>query len=226
MKIWFISDTHCQHHSLTVPEDADLVIHCGDESNHSVPWRNEQEARDFFRWFVGLSIPKKIFVPGNHSIAVEKGLVVPSDYPSISFLIHDEIKHQGLRIFGSPYTPEFFDWAYMKPRDELKPIWESIPSSIDILITHGPPKGVLDVTRDMDTRQPIHVGSRSLRLEVENRIKPRAHAFGHIHDEGDIRNYGQLNRSGVLYLNASCCDLGGDLKNHGTLIELSERQPS
>jgi Icc-related predicted phosphoesterase len=217
-KIWFISDTHGKHPWLQVPE-VDMVIHCGDESESGNAWMNEPETREFFSWYCGLSIPLKVFVPGNHSTAIEQGLIANSDYPSIKFLIHNQVELQGIEIFGSPFTPKFFDWAYMKERSQLNALWQTIPANIDILITHGPPLGILDVTRDMDSREPIHVGSKSLAKQVDERILPRIHAFGHIHDEKGINNFGHFQRNGVTYLNCSCCDIAGRLKNNGMVVE-------
>ena len=220
MRVWFISDTHCEHSQLEIP-DVDLVIHCGDESNSGTVWVNERESRNFFDWFSGLEIVSKIFVPGNHSTAFEKGMIRASDYPEIKFLVHEETEWMGLKIFGSPFTPQFFNWAYMKLRPELEPLWQMIPYNTDILITHGPPKGILDVTRDFNSGVPIHVGSKSLRRHVENRIKPMIHAFGHIHDEQGISNFGKLIRQSTQYINCSVCDTGGDFKNQGLVIDIS-----
>ena len=222
LKIWFISDTHGQHQKLSVPK-ADVVIHCGDESDNGNPFLNEPESRTFFKWFTELDIPHKVFVPGNHSTAIEQRIVQPADYPEVTFLIHDFAIVAGLRVFGSPYTPKFYDWAYMKARSELDVVWQSITSDIDILITHGPPKGILDVTLDIESREPTHVGSRSLRLQVLDRIKPQIHAFGHIHDEKAIVNFGSVVREGVQFINCSCCDIGGRFKNNGMLIEIEPR---
>ncbi len=221
MKIWFISDTHNEHEHLKVPA-VDLVIHCGDESELGDAWMNELESRRFFEWYSALDIQTKIFVPGNHSTAIEQGLIRTEEYPAVSFLIHSQTEWNGLKIFGSPYTPKFYDWAYMKERSDLDIVWQSIPDEIDILITHGPPKGILDVTRDMQTRDPVHVGSKSLRRHVLERIKPKIHAYGHIHDEKAFKNFGTVTRDGTQFINCSCCDLAGTLKNNGFVVELTE----
>jgi len=219
MKLWFISDTHCKHDGLEIP-DVDAVIHCGDESTHGNAWMNESEARKFFEWYSALPIPTRIFVPGNHSTAIEQGLIRASDYPTVTFLIHEQTEWNGLKIFGTPYTPMFFDWAYMKPRSELDAVWQSIPDDIDILITHGPPKGIFDVTGDMRTGEPVHVGSKSLTQHVEQRIKPKIHAFGHIHDERGISNFGSITRGETQFINCACCNLSGQLKHHGRIVEI------
>jgi Calcineurin-like phosphoesterase len=108
MKIWFISDTHNKHEDLKPPK-VDLVIHCGDESESGNAWMNESESRRFLEWYSALDIPTKIFIPGNHSTAIEQGLIRNEDYPKITFLIHAQTEWNGFKIFGSPYTPRFFD---------------------------------------------------------------------------------------------------------------------
>ena len=75
-------------------------------------------------------------------------------------------------------TPEFFDWAFMKKRgSDIDQVWRQIPKETDILITHGPPLGVLDL---------CHSGHRSgclsLLHHVLERVKPKYHIFGHIHE--------------------------------------------
>jgi Icc-related predicted phosphoesterase len=200
--------------------DIEMVVHCGDESNSHKSKPNQAESRKFFDWFNSLKIPIKVFVPGNHSVAIEHKLITPNDFPNIHFLIHQPVVIQGIKIFGSPYTPWFFNWAYNVARPDLDAVWATIPSDIDLLVTHGPPKGILDVTRDWKSKRPIHVGSLSLTKHVTERIKPKVHAFGHIHDETGIRNFGQLEMDGVLFVNCSCCDLPGLLINHGAVIEL------
>lgn len=219
MKIWFISDTHNEHLGLRVP-DVDLVIHCGDESTHGNAWLNEPEAWRFFDWFDALDIPEKVFVPGNHSTAVAQGFIRAEDYPTVQFLIHEGIDCGGLKIFGSPFTPRFHDWAYMKKRGQLDLVWQTVPDDVDILITHGPPKGILDLTRDLDSKVLVQVGCAALRRHVDERIQPRIHAFGHLHDETGISNYGRFTRGATQFINCSCCDLAGKLKNHGLVVEV------
>jgi hypothetical protein len=222
MKAWFISDTHNRHRGLEIPADVSAVFHCGDESHLGSPLRNQPECRAFFEWYTSLPIEHKFFVPGNHSTAFGQGLVTPDEYPSVRFLVHAGCEWEGLKIFGTPYTPLFFNWAYMKPRPELDAVWQTIPDDTDILLSHGPPKGILDVTRDWRTRAPIHVGSRSLTRHVLERIQPKLHAFGHIHDEPEIDNFGIVDQQGIRFINCSCCDLSGKLKNHGIVVDLEE----
>lgn len=220
MRCWFISDTHTHHALLRIPADIDAVVHCGDESESGNEWFNEPEAREFFDWYSDLQIPNKIFVPGNHSTAVEKGIVQPHEYPNIHFLIHSQVQIQNVSFFGTPFTPKFFNWSYMREREALDAVWQTIPDKVDVLISHGPPKGILDVTRDMNSHMPIHVGSKSLTRHVTERIKPLIHAFGHIHDEKGIKNCDIKLETGITFVNCSCCDIGNRLVNHGFVLEI------
>jgi hypothetical protein len=116
-----------------------------------------QKQEPFFEWYSALDIEVKVFVPGNHSLAVEQGIVSPDQYPAIRFLIHDQTELGGMKVFGTPYTPKYFNWAYMRDRSDLDIVWQSISEEVDVLISHGPPKGYLDVTRDLETNDRIHV---------------------------------------------------------------------
>lgn len=216
MRIWFISDTHGAHRDLDVP-DVDMVIHCGDESNNRNPHQNHPHAFEFFRWYRNLPIKHKVYVPGNHSTAVWFGLIDPGDFPEIKFLIHQFAEIGGLKIFGSPYTPTFGDWAYMKKRSQMAAVWESIPEEVDVLVTHGPPKGVLDLTTDLTDNRPVQVGCKSLMNAVLS-VAPRIHAFGHIHDEDTFLNYGVLKRDLTTFVNCSCMDLKYRLVHNGFIL--------
>lgn len=204
MKIWFISDTHCLHDYLIMPElGIDVVIHCGDEANKSDPVFNEIESRKFFEWYRYLPILHKIFVPGNHSTAIQAGLIRPEEYPEIKFLIHEETVIDGIRIFGTPYTPTYgTSWAYMKKRNRMDLVWQSVPEC-DILVTHGPPKGILDLTINKKNKL-VQVGCKSLYNRVMQ-IQPKIHAFGHVHDEGK-HNYGIYQWFNTDFINCACWD--------------------
>ena len=202
--ILFVSDTHGKHELINIPDNIDCIIHCGDESNSIEPIKNLQESLNFFDWFKSLDIRHKIFVPGNHSIAIEKRLIKPDDFPEINFLIHEQMELFGLKIFGSPYTPRFGKWSYMIRREVINRYWEQIPENIDILITHGPPKGILDLTINPDGKY-FQCGCNALKKRVE-KINPMIHCFGHIHDEPNIKNFGIYckNPDQTKYANCSC----------------------
>jgi hypothetical protein len=114
-----------------------------------------------------------------------------------SYLQDGLIEVGGLRIWGSPWQPWFFDWAFNLPRGPaLASKWALVPDGVHVLVTHGPPAGILDRTANEEA-----VGCHDLARALE-RILPRLHVFGHIHE-----SYGRLERDGTTFVNASNCDL-------------------
>ncbi len=87
--------------------------------------------------------------------------------------------------------------------------WANIPDDIDVLITHGPPYGIRDLT---DRRE--RAGSMTLRRAVERRA-PAIHCFGHIHE-----GYGEEWSGGTHYTNASLCNSAYEQVNPPFEIEL------
>lgn len=215
VKIWCISDTHCQHRGLSVPESIDVVIHAGDEATSRNLTQNMIECIDFMDWWENLPIPVKCFSPGNHSLAIQAGYSVPE-----FTYTHESVDVNGTKAFMSPYTPAWGNsWAYMRKRGRMSEVWDSVPEGIDILVTHGPPKGILDITRDRDSGALIQVGCSALRKRVEA-IKPKLHVFGHIHDERGVSNYGKYERDGTVYVNCAVCEQRGGLRHNGIIIDL------
>lgn len=192
MKIGCISDTHTYHKNLIDLENIDLLIHSGDIGLRGTM----QEATNFIDWFNSLDVKYKIFIAGNHDFIFEK---YPSDFfreklNSNTFYLNDDgITIEGIHIWGSPIQPWFNNWAFNRQRgDSIKKHWDLIPDSTNILITHGPPFGILDRTTRGD-----HVGCEEL-LESVHKIKPKYHVFGHIHEA-----YGVSEKEHTTYINAS-----------------------
>ena len=105
---------------------------------------------------------------------------------------------QPLRVYGSPWSPEYGNWAFTKPTNQMDPLWQAIPTETDILITHGPP-----FQRGDKVAGPTHVGCPFLLAHVQERIQPRLHIFGHIHEERGWMGYDGR----TLFLNASNVNL-------------------
>lgn len=191
-----LSDTHNCNEQIPVP-DGDILIHAGDATNRgSIP-----EIIAFNKWFASLPHQFKIFVAGNHDWLFETN----NSYarilldPKIIYLQDSFVEVEGLKFYGSPWQPRFYDWAFNLMRGaELAEKWKLIPKDIDILITHGPPHGILDeVPRQFWIE---NTGCEELRKKVEE-IRPKAHIFGHIHC-----GYGQKEDFGVKFINSSNCD--------------------
>lgn len=225
MNIWHISDTHTYHELLTIPEGIDMVIFSGDCSNPRDPYANEPEVRAFIDWYSNLYVKYKIFVAGNHDSSIEKGLVTKKDFEDkgIVYLENEGVEIEGLKIWGSPVTPTFGNWCFMKAREKINRVWEHIPEDTDILIIHGPPKGILDHSYNREGKYE-RCGCNALRKQVLNRIKPQLMCFGHIHNFEDIINQGtlKLTNYSTIFSNGSVVEDNrfGKLSSNGNIIEL------
>lgn len=225
MRIWHISDTHTFHDLLRIPEGIDMVIHSGDCSNPRDPYNNEPEVRQFIHWYKSLPIKHKVYVAGNHDTSIEKKLVTKKDFEdyNIHYLEDDLITLQGLLIYGNPYTPLFGNWAFMKDRVKLDRYWtKAIPGYVDILVTHGPPKGILDKSYSREDILEM-CGDKSLFNKVLE-VEPKYHLFGHIHNCQNIINAGiqKLSVCDTWFSNGSVVTDGkfGMLSSNGNIFEI------
>jgi Icc-related predicted phosphoesterase len=209
MKIWTISDTHCRHNLLNIPEDADMVIHCGDWTNNNDPILNLKEAEDFLDWYQKLPIKTKILVCGNHETFNKKFSIVNEiEDRGIHYLEHEAKNIEGIKFFGSPITPAFGKnlWAFNYDRKNADLFWSDIPDDTQILITHGPRFGILDLAYDFNCRRNIvQVGCKDLGTKIDSLNELRYHLFGHIHSaKKGLRNSGMYSDDLYVSINASC----------------------
>ncbi len=180
----------------------DLIIHAGDISNVG----KEAGVIAFLDWFQNLNFKHKIFIAGNHDFYFERATdeeiqnLIPKE---IIYLNDSGTEIDGIHIWGSPIQPWFHDWAFNRQRGaDIKKHWDLIPQQTDILVTHGPPFGILDATM----RQQ-NVGCDDL-FEKVKVVAPKIHAFGHIHEAYGIREL-----EGVKYINASVLNLQYKMTN-------------
>jgi Icc-related predicted phosphoesterase len=228
MKIWHISDTHTFERELIIPQDVDMVIFSGDCSNPQDSLINEREVRNFMSWFSKLPMKYKIFVAGNHDVSIERGLVTRKDFENLGiiYLENEHITIEGFKIFGSPITPSFGrGWAFNKNRAKLFDFWENaIDYDVDIVITHGPPKQILDLSLNYN-RELEQCGCKSL-YTIIGRIKPMAVMFGHIHNGKGINNAGIFipQEFNTLFSNGSVVadTKFGEVFNQGNIIILKK----
>ena len=209
MKIICISDTHGYHEQLTLPE-GDMIIHAGDLSKRG----HASEIRDFIDWFTELPYTHKVFIGGNHDFFLERESAQFKSLlnDQIIYLEDDWIEVEGIRIWGSPITPYFFNWAFNRYRgDDIKRYWEPIPEDIDLLVTHGPPLGYGDRVYSGDL-----VGCADL-LAAVKRVKPSYHIFGHIHEA-----YGTYSDGKTQFINASVVNLKYQVVNAPLVINFSK----
>ena len=225
MKIWHFGDSHSSHSLLEIPKDIDLVIFSGDESNYYDVYKNEPEFRDFIEWFGNLPLKYKVFVGGNHSAFVAlrtrevKEICKQKD---VIYLENESVEIEGFKIWGSPYSPTFGNWYFMKGRDKMWKLWENIPEDTDILITHTPPRGCLDLSYNRN-HQLEFCGCSNL-LKNVFRVKPKLHCYGHIHSCEGVLNAGTMKLANLdtIFSNGSVVTDGkfGKVNSHGNIFEL------
>ena len=194
-RIVAMADTHNRHSALVVP-DGDVLIHAGDlTARGSLP-----ELEAVADWLRAQPHAHKVVVGGNHDFALQRNPeVARALFHGLTFLEDSEVTLAGLRLWGSPWQPWFYDWAFnLKRGPELDAKWKLIPEGIDVLVTHGPPLGFGDKCDDGE-----RVGCEDL-LRHLSRVKPRLHLFGHIHED---RGQWQLGPTKIV----NCTTSEGDL---------------
>lgn len=133
----------------------------------------------------------------------------------IHYLENSGLSIDGINFWGSPVTPNFYEsyWAFNRSRGEkIKRYWDLIPKNTNVLITHGPAKGIGDYIKD----QKVNVGCEELEIKVRYELPElKLHVFGHIHD-----SYMKKTIDGVTYVNASICTEQYVPKNAPIVVEL------
>jgi Icc-related predicted phosphoesterase len=156
--VFAFADTHGRHRQVAVPGDVDTVIFAGDACEAG----DQAQLEDFFAWFASLPAKNKLFVPGNHDLPFEFAPDIAANMvpKNVIFLEEDGITLNGMRFYALPARPWMHEALYL-------------PSNIDVLVTHGAPKGILDAG------QGCHILRKLVALE-----KPKNHIFGHVHQTG------------------------------------------
>lgn len=183
-------------------QHADVAIHCGDLTTES----KIEEYRASVRFLQAVNAPLKLVIAGNHDFTMDipafqqkvaearppldprlveqvygsygEARCILTDATGITFL--DEGTHlfrlqngASLKVYASPHTPSLGNWGFQYHPDRGHNF--SI-HNVDIAMTHGPPKGIMDYT---------YSGQRAgcpYLFEAITRARPRMHCFGHIHE--------------------------------------------
>ena len=143
---------------------------------------------------------------------------------SLTWRMHLPI--DGIKFWGSPHTPTFGEWAFMKKREKINRVWDTIPDDTNVLIVHGPPKGVRDLSFDQQgDLEMCGCGALTKRCwALKDSLK--LVAFGHIHNmDGVITNQGVSHYSSTptIFSNAACVYDGKfdwGLTSHGNIITI------
>lgn len=215
MKIVAISDTHAKWKNLQIPE-CDILISCGDYT-----FRGEKHlVKNFHEWLNKQDAGYIISVQGNHETFIDRipkvarqmagsipfqeaKEIAEKACPGVHFVEHGLVEIEGVKIFGSAWTPWFYDWAWNAHRGaEIKKYWDQIPTDIDILVTHGPPAGILDAVYYSDgVTIKERVGCKDLFDKILQCPNLKHHFFGHIHG-----SHGHKNFMDKDFWNVSICD--------------------
>lgn len=223
MRIVCVSDTHNQLGKMRNIPDGDVLVHAGDMTNRGT----FNEIARFGAELRALPHKHKVVIAGNHDFFFEKNQrpMHLIEGPGIHYLQDSGVEIDGIRFWGSPYQPWFYDWAFNLPRngEELRQKWNLIPVHTDVLITHGPPHGVLDRVPRPPPQGEELVGCEKLALRLRV-LKTRLHVFGHIHCGYGTKqapatiNYATPAR---LYVNASICNESYKPVNPPIIVEIS-----
>ena len=208
LTIVLISDTHDMHREVEIPK-GDLLIHAGDFTMNSM---SAEKLIDFNDWLGELPHAFRVVIPGNHDFVVEE----PSRRQLITnatLLINESIEIMGLKVWGSPTTPLLGEaFGVVSDTDRAK-LYSRIPADTDVLVTHGPPYGILDQAPGAE----YHAGCQQL-LAAVRRIKPMLHIFGHVH-----AGYGTFSTPDTLFVNAALPGKDYDLSNPPHVFRLLRR---
>jgi len=228
-----ISDTHSRHNKVKLPE-GDVLIHAGDFSMTG----ELKEVVEFGKWLASLPYAAKVVIAGNHDITFEpkyykarggkrfhkgneyknpqevKQAFVDAAGPSVQYLEDESFCFRGISMFGSPWQPDFCDWAFnVKRGPAIAAKWEAIPSGIDVLVTHGPPLGRGDLCS-----HGSRAGCANLLASIQQRVKPAYVVYGHIHEGNGATFDGTTH-----YINASSCNVDYKCCNAPLVFEMPSR---
>lgn len=204
-----ISDTHTHTENIQLPP-GDVLIHAGDFTYTGRP----EEVSEFNEFLAKQNFSHKIVISGNHDLTFDllnyenlceireekkdklNPVEIKKTLKNCIYLEDSSCNVYGYNIYGSPWQITYDDWGFFADSKKAVEVWSRIPSDTDILVTHNPPVNIMDRCED-GTRE----GCPILRKNIEERIKPKVHVFGHVHE-----GYGMEKKGETIFINASICD--------------------
>lgn len=214
LKIVHISDSHLQK----LPElpEADLLIHTGDALNYG----SFDDLIEFRKQLLDIhhQYDKILFLPGNHDWVFQRTFDHAKDFllediDNIEVMHEKFITYKGYKIYGTSFQPFFCDWAFnIRNPELLAQIYERIPEDTEILLTHCPPKNILD------NCIWERVGSPELAHKLQSLPNLKLHCFGHIH-----AGQGMLLKGSTVFSNGAICDENYDPTNPPNIIQLESK---
>jgi Icc-related predicted phosphoesterase len=206
VRIVAVADTHLVHKDLKVP-DGDVLVHAGDMCRRG----SLEELEVAAQFFLSLPHRHKVVVAGNHDWSfVNQPEEARRLLGDAVYLEGSGAEVAGLRFWGGPWQPEYNDWAFnLPPGEPLAEKWARIPDGLDVLVTHGPPRGIGDKSGYSEVR-----GGDEELLRRVRQVRPRLHLFGHIHEDG-----GNWHVDGTTFVNCTTWECG----RAPTVIDVDER---
>lgn len=210
MKLVLLSDTHTMHEQVVVPQ-GDVLVHAGDMALDG----RLSEVQDALDWLNSQPFEHIVAIAGNHDFAFERGRLKDSlKLGRVTYLENDSCEIDGVKFWGSPVTPWFCDWAFNVHRGApIRHYWKEIPDDVDVLITHGPPHGILD--QSVPLYGSDYLGCEELFERVDALPQPLVHVFGHIHG-----GYGHERFGDQRFYNASVVNEAYKVVNAPWEVEL------
>mgnify|MGYP000887153520 CR=1 FL=1 len=212
MKFVCLSDTH-RHRDIEIPS-GDVLLYAGDDDINDT-----HNLINFTRFIKKMKFKHYIMIAGNHDFLFEqqsfaREYLLEND---IIYLQDQFIVVDGIKIYGTPYTPTFYNWAFMEDESKLQNRFDSISNDIDVLITHGPARGYLDKVKD----DSDNLGSTSLTNKISHLKNLKYHVFGHIHG-----GYGMMiphyNNNYPVRVNCSICNEAYQPVNKPIILEVNK----
>ena len=225
-----ISDTHLKHKQIILPK-ADILIHAGDWTATG----QHNQVRDFLKWVNKLvyttdKFEYVVLCAGNHDLSIERepsfrnSVLEEYTNDQVIYLENGSVELNGIKIYGTPWTPEFNNWAFNYKRGSIQAeaIIDNIPRDTDILVTHGPPQGILDQCAYKHPLYPERAGCELLRHHIEEKLNNlKYHIMGHVHENF---GYDFNTLPPITFINASICNLQYQPVNKPFLINYSQRK--
>ena len=207
MILVLVSDTHELESEIDLPY-GDLLIHAGDFTMFS---RRVSAIEEFNLWLEDLPHPVKLVGAGNHEFFLEADPRRKSLLTSATVLIDEGVEVDGLKIWFSPVTPLYGGgFGMSSPRDRARH-WAKIPVDTNVLVTHGPPFGILD--RSPGSSE--HMGDPELLDKIQRLPALRLHVFGHVHG-----GYGMTTIDNVTFVNAALLGSSGELEHEPIVLRI------
>lgn len=215
MKLVLFSDTHGCHREvvsgaenyLYVP-DGDAVIHCGDFSAHGTLY----DILSFNNFLGSLKHKVKVVGAGNHDVFVQSELGMAKIHMSnAKLVVHEPFMLSDKKCFFTSYLPYYNKWAFEVADDKARgKLFAQIPDDTEILFSHCPPYGILDV---IDSGE--NIGDHELLKRVRDLKHLKYHIFGHAH-----ASHGITDIRGVQYINCSIMDDRYDVVNQPMIVDI------